>query len=341
MHRVDTPTAAASLPAPEAPGAPGYFTKGNIGGGVPATEPGQDFFNMLQEEAANVVLGAGLTLDSTKQNYAQLYEAIKIIAARGPSGLFAPHAQSAPDMTVRIDPGHFFISTALISVAAQNSALITAPVTNPRIDRIVISSNDGLVSVITGTEAASPVPPAMPSTGNVFLVADVYLTTGMTEITDSSITDNRSAGLFGVGNYPGQVMQLESKGQFGANAKSKMDVDVRAALINLCGLPDAVSGQVIAAGATFDKTFSHYLGTSSRKTIITICNTVSGSDEWEIFWKTDGGHSGREIGPGVSSITAETITAPASGSVTVRIKNRSASSQSFYVASYVIPGEAS
>lgn len=80
MHRVDTSTAVPSLPSPEAAGTPGYFTKGNPGLGQLATVPGQDFFNMLQEEMAGVVLGAGLTLDATKTNFGQLLQAIIALA---------------------------------------------------------------------------------------------------------------------------------------------------------------------------------------------------------------------------------------------------------------------
>jgi hypothetical protein len=80
MHRVDTATAAPSLPAPQAVGTPGYFTQGDPGLGTPATVPGPDFLNMLQEEMAGVVTGAGLTLDATKLNHTQLLEAIIALA---------------------------------------------------------------------------------------------------------------------------------------------------------------------------------------------------------------------------------------------------------------------
>jgi len=81
MHRVDTSSAVAVQPAPEAAGPPGFFTKGNPLGGPLATVPGQDWFNMMQEEGNHVVEFAGLTPDQTKVDFTQLRQAIQRIAA--------------------------------------------------------------------------------------------------------------------------------------------------------------------------------------------------------------------------------------------------------------------
>lgn len=61
MFRVDTSTAVTSLPAQDAAGTPGFFTKGNAAAGLAATVPGQDWFNIIQEELMAIVLAAGLT----------------------------------------------------------------------------------------------------------------------------------------------------------------------------------------------------------------------------------------------------------------------------------------
>lgn len=97
MHRVDTPSAAAALPAPETPGTPGYFTKGDPVGAIPATVPGPDFFNMLQEEMVRVVLDAGLTLDASKGNFAQLSQAIRILTGAVPLGAMDYPTIDTPD----------------------------------------------------------------------------------------------------------------------------------------------------------------------------------------------------------------------------------------------------
>lgn len=77
MHRVDTSTAVAVMPAAEAPGVPGFFTKGDPVGGLPATVLGQDFLNMVQEELIAVLVAAGMTPDQTKVDLGQLAVAVK------------------------------------------------------------------------------------------------------------------------------------------------------------------------------------------------------------------------------------------------------------------------
>lgn len=102
---------------------------------------------------------------------------------------FAPHEQAIPNMTVALDAGAIFTGGALTEVAAQNTGTITAPVTNPRIDRVVCNLITGVVSVITGSENVSPVAPAI-TAGN-FPVAQVALATSTTAITNNLITDER------------------------------------------------------------------------------------------------------------------------------------------------------
>lgn len=102
---------------------------------------------------------------------------------------FAPHQQTSPAMTVRLEAGAIFSGAGLLEVAAQSTGTITAPVANPRIDRVVCNLITGAVSVITGTPAGSPVAPAF--TSGVFPVAQVLLQTSSTVITNAMITDER------------------------------------------------------------------------------------------------------------------------------------------------------
>lgn len=102
---------------------------------------------------------------------------------------FAPHEQSTPNMTVRLDAGFLWTNEGLVEVAAQNTPTITAPTSNPRIDRVVINNTTGAVSVITGTESATPQPPAIPS--GTYPVAQIYLVPETTYITNQIITDER------------------------------------------------------------------------------------------------------------------------------------------------------
>lgn len=139
--------------------------------------------------------------DST--DYASSIDAsIRVMSRIG--GPFAAHEQSTPDMTVRVDAGAVLSGTTLTEVAAQSTGTITAPVSDPRIDRIVIDQSTGVASVVTGSEAASPSAPAVPS--GKFPCAQVLLATSTTEITNSLITDER-VGFHGSvsGDLPGQI----------------------------------------------------------------------------------------------------------------------------------------
>ncbi len=107
------------------------------------------------------------------------------------AGDFAPHAQDTPVMTIAVDAGKIIKGDGtLTEQAAQNTATITAPVTNPRIDRVIIDASTGAVSVITGAEAASPTAPSI--TAGKLPVAQIALTTSTTAITNSMITDERT-----------------------------------------------------------------------------------------------------------------------------------------------------
>jgi len=104
-------------------------------------------------------------------------------------GAFAPRAQTTPGMTVALDAGALFIGATLIEVPAQSTTAIAAPAANPRIDRVVVDAATGAVSVITGTEAATPAAPAIPY--GKLPVARVALSPGMTAIVNELITDER------------------------------------------------------------------------------------------------------------------------------------------------------
>lgn len=80
MYPVKTATAVTSMPAYTEGGTPGYFTSGNAVAGIPATVPGEHWFNMTQEELLNVIRAAGLTPSATDDT--QLREAVlKLILA--------------------------------------------------------------------------------------------------------------------------------------------------------------------------------------------------------------------------------------------------------------------
>jgi len=57
------------------------YTEGNPAGGVPATVLGADEMNHIQEEIAEAIEGAGITLSDS--SYTQLFEAIKTLIGVG------------------------------------------------------------------------------------------------------------------------------------------------------------------------------------------------------------------------------------------------------------------
>lgn len=106
------------------------------------------------------------------------------------SGAFTAYEAATPDMTVVLNAGVVQNGITVTAIAAQTTSTITAPVTDPRIDRIAIDNVTGVYSIIAGTEAASPVAPAL-TAGNV-AIAQVLLQTSSTSITNSMITDERA-----------------------------------------------------------------------------------------------------------------------------------------------------
>jgi microcystin-dependent protein len=118
---------------------------------------------------------------------------------------FAPHQQGSPNMTVAVDPGAFELGNSLVTQAAQNSVTITAPNTNPRIDRIVIQLRPdvaGQILYVAGVQGVSPSPPAIPD--GCAPLCQISLATSTTAITNSLLTDER----VWIGNAQTQVLPV-------------------------------------------------------------------------------------------------------------------------------------
>lgn len=115
-----------------------------------------------------------------------------IAAMARPAAGFAAHEQATPNMTVRVDAGALYIGQTLTEVAAQSTATITAPATNPRKDIVHIDLSTGAVGVATGAEAASPTDPAIPA--GKWPVARITLATSTTAIANSILDDLRPPG---------------------------------------------------------------------------------------------------------------------------------------------------
>lgn len=102
---------------------------------------------------------------------------------------FAPHAQSTPDMTIGLDAGFIYSSSAaLTELAAQNTTAIAASSLAgiTRIDRVVINQQTGVYSVVSGTSVAPSLPYGYKP------CAQIAVTTGSTAITNAMIIDERT-----------------------------------------------------------------------------------------------------------------------------------------------------
>jgi len=182
MHRVDDATAADVLPVAEPVGPkPNKFFANN-------TILQRDFMNALQEEVCGIVEEEGIVLDKTKRD--QLLAALdsrfpRLETVGNPVGHFYAHEAATPDMTILIDAGRVVFGGVLATQPQQTSALFVAPVTNPRVDRIVIDEATGAASIVQGIEAVTPVAPDIPP-GKLHN-CQIQLETTTTEITNNVI----------------------------------------------------------------------------------------------------------------------------------------------------------
>lgn len=134
-------------------------------------------------------LQPNFTTQSAAVYKAAIDAAIQVLQSIG--GDFAPHAMDSPNMQIVIDAGRIFKpGGTLVSIGQQITGSLVAPVSNPRIDRVVIDSESGVYSVLTGTESISPVVPSI--TNGKLPCCQIAMTVGQTTIANSIITDERT-----------------------------------------------------------------------------------------------------------------------------------------------------
>lgn len=118
--------------------------------------------------------------------------AISVLARMGAG--FAPRAEDTPSMKIAVDAGVIFnrATGGFISVAAQTTAVISAPVSDSKIVRVYIDEQ-GVVGKVEGSAAASPVAPSYPP--GCFPICQVTISSATTSITNAAITDERAFGV--------------------------------------------------------------------------------------------------------------------------------------------------
>lgn len=144
MHRIDDPTASPTLPAPRAPGTPGYFTGGSPGsGGFAATIVRYEFMNAVQEELSAIAEAAGLTLDKTNngQVLAALRQMLRFKLSQDEHFYISP---SGSDSNDGLTPGTAFATgqkawDAAISIDLNNHNLFLQFADGTYTNQLVIS----------------------------------------------------------------------------------------------------------------------------------------------------------------------------------------------------------
>jgi len=107
-------------------------------------------------------------------------------------------ASGTPDMNVHVNTGMAMVSSVLVQNKSSTTKQIVAPTTNNRYTIIQIS-NQGVITTVNGTEAASPVAPS--ALANNIKLADIYLPQNTLKIEDSDlgngfITDRRDLYMY-------------------------------------------------------------------------------------------------------------------------------------------------
>jgi hypothetical protein len=98
-------------------------------------------------------------------------------------------ATATPGLSVEVKSGYAFISKFPYKLdAATQTAGVTPPVTQPRIDLVQARLETWDVSIKTGTESASPTAP-VPDT-DCMALAQLYLRVGMTSIKNTNDSVN-------------------------------------------------------------------------------------------------------------------------------------------------------
>ncbi len=106
------------------------------------------------------------------------------------SGCEVTEDNAGAGMDVDVSAGHIRLTTSVgVLVTAGEVTLDTADATNARIDLVWVNTS-GTLGKTTGTPAATPVPPDIPS--NSVLLAIVSVPASDTTITNSQITDKRT-----------------------------------------------------------------------------------------------------------------------------------------------------
>lgn len=195
------------------------------------------------------------------------------------AGMFAPHAQDTPDLTVRIDAGHILnpISQTLSEVAAQNTGALSAPIGDPRYDIVYVDRLTGAAGVAAGSEAASPADPAIPAGKTP--VARIAWTVGMTEITDADLTDIRDLTALGFSfdGTSGTILLTDGDGS-GLSGLTVGDPTARdMAILNAFDIAELLGSTALSLGSAVVDAFEDQTGIDAGASSGQLYDSVQGA----------------------------------------------------------------
>lgn len=126
----------------------------------------------------------GTEVTNARDNHTVLRDRLRSASALSGNRLISGGGvteQGTPDMTAHIAAGEAIVNGVACKWAAQESGTITAPVSNTRLDYVVVNS-DNSISVVAGSASATPVFPATAS--SQLIVAALVLKAATTSLND-------------------------------------------------------------------------------------------------------------------------------------------------------------
>jgi hypothetical protein len=124
MFKIDSATSSASAPTYPSAGTPGHFTKGNPGSGIAATLLDDWWLDQIENEIANVITGAGITL--AKGTNTQLLAAIQALVGPGVrSGLSISNDGTSPNTKRNITASLLSVSGSGVGGALLTNVSVT------------------------------------------------------------------------------------------------------------------------------------------------------------------------------------------------------------------------
>lgn len=253
MYRTDNATSVASRPTPGAAGPnPGSFFTAGVPGSVPATIVDADLMNAVQEEIAETIEGAGITLDKTKVN--QLLLAVQALA-----GAAGAHGQcqlrlSGSNLKLSQSAGNRLIVNGLQQQVPQGGVFVTPTGLTPATTYFIYAAN--FATSVTGAA----------NNGSGLVRLAVTSTTGL--------VTNNTATIVGV------LGTTEANGTFPITVIDATHIDLQGSTFAHTYVSGgAVSGLILEASTTGHSTASNGVETKSgdvTRTLVGMALCVTG-----------------------------------------------------------------